>query len=557
MNRREFLRNGLIAVPALHGMAKGMGAPASLQNARAPLAVDLAANAPGKPLDHFWSRCVGAGRANEGLRAGWQEQLKLCVDNCGFRYLRFHGLFHDDMFVYRERDGKPLYNFQYVDDLFDRMLTTGIRPFVEMTFFPKAISDDGGGLCWWGGHATPPKDLGRWTTVIENFVRHCIARYGLQEVREWYFEIWNEPNLQGFWNGTQAQFFEMYKRIAVAIKAIDPALRIGGPSTSSYHPDEEVYARLRQKKNISAEDYIGVVSKGPWIEDFLAYCAQENLPVDFVSSHPYPTSYPIDSAGDQLEISRPVTSTYEDIQWLRSAMAKTRYGGAEIHLTEWSSSPSIQDYTHDYLQEATFIVKVNLDCIGLTNSLSYWTFTDIFEEAGASDSVFSGGFGLVNFQGIAKPAFHAYRMLHRLGDIELHREEGCVVTGSSKSHRVSALLYNYPPEVLASVPMSKNSRTVAERTLATGGKRAVTLRLRGLPPNTAFLVETLDAEHGFAFRDWQAMGSPEPPTRAQTALLSERALATRKETVRANASGELLWTGTLTAWSVVAIHQEG
>ena len=241
-------------------------------------------------------------------------------------------------------------------------------------------------------------------------------------MRNWYFEIWNEPNLEGFWRGTQQQFFDMYKVISQAIKAIDPQLRIGGPSTSSFHPDEEVYQRLKAKKDITAADFIGVESKAPWMVEFLSYCEAQNLPLDFVSSHPYPTSYPIDSAGNQLEVSRPVTSTREDILWLRRAMAKTRYKDAEIHLTEWSSSPSIQDFTRDYPQEATFIVKVNLDCIGLVQSLAYWTFTDIFEEAGAADTVFNGGFGLVNFQGIAKPGFHAYRMLHRLGDTELHRK---------------------------------------------------------------------------------------------------------------------------------------
>jgi xylan 1,4-beta-xylosidase len=510
----------------------------------------------GVPLNHFWSACVGAGRANEGLRASWLEQLKLCVDQCGFRYLRFHGLFHDDMFVYRELQGKPVYNWQYVDDLLDRMLAIGIRPFVELTFFPSDIAGDNDGFAWWKGHGTPPKDFTRWSEVVGNFVRHCSARYGETEVRSWFFEIWNEPNLRGFWNGTQQQFFEMYRVIAHTLKSIDPQLRIGGPATSSFHPDEAVYQRLKNKKDISAADFIGVESKGPWIEDFLAFCEKENLPVDFVSCHPYPTSYPIDSTGNSLEISRPVSSTREDILWLRKAMAKTRYANAEIHLTEWSSSPSIGDYTHDYLQAATYIVKVNLDCIGLAQSLSYWTFTDIFEEGGGLPSIFCGEFGLVNFQGIVKPSFHAYRMLHRLGNRELHREEGCVVTCDSADGRVAALLYHYPQEVLAAVPISKGSRTVAERTLSTGSQREAKLRITGLQPGTAFTIETLDSNHGFALRDWQAMGSPEPPTREQTTLLRAKAMATDKRTLPIDAEGVFAWQGQLDPWSVIAVYQE-
>jgi len=518
--------------------------------------VSIDSHEPGTPLDHFWSRCVGAGRANEGLRASWLEQLQMCVDQCGFRYLRFHGLFHDDMFVYREWQGKPAYNWQYIDDLFDHMLAIGIRPFVELTFFPSDVAGNDDSFAWWKGHGTPPNDFTIWSEVVGNFVRHCRARYGDAEVRSWFFEIWNEPNLRGFWNGTQLQFFEMYRVIAHTLKNIDPGLRIGGPATSSFHPEEAVYQGLKAKKDISAADFIGIESKGPWIEDFLAFCENENLPLDFVSAHPYPTSYPIDSTGNQLEISRPVSSTREDILWLRRAMSKTRYANAEIHLTEWSSSPSIGDYTHDYLQAATFIVKVNLDCIGLAQSLSYWTFTDIFEEAGGLPSIFCGEFGLVNFQGIVKPSFHAYRMLNLLGNRELHREEGCVVTSDTADGRVAALLYHYPPEVLAAVPISKGSRTTAEQTLSTGSKRDAKLRITGLKPGTSFTMEILDANHGFALRDWQTMGSPEPPTREQTKWLRSRAMAIDERRVTANSNGVIAWQGQLDPWSVVAIYQE-
>lgn len=559
MRRRDFLRNSLLALPSL-GQAQhfswAIPFDAPRPAARGDIDVSIDTRTPGVPLDHYWSRCVGAGRANEGLRANWQEQLQLCVDQCGFRYLRFHGLFHDDMCVYREVGGKPVYNWQYIDDLFDRMLAIGIRPFVELTFFPSDIASDNNTFAWWKGHGSPPKDFTRWSEIIGNFVRHCLARYGQDEVRSWFFEIWNEPNLHGFWNGTQQQFFEMYRVIAHTLKDIDPQLRIGGPATSSYHPDEAVYERLKSKKDITAADFVGVESKGPWIEDFLAFCEKEALPVDFVSSHPYPTSYPIDAAGNGLEVSRPVSSTREDILWLRKAMAKTPYAKAEIHLTEWSSSPSMGDYTHDYPQAATYIVKVNLDCIGLAQSLSYWTFTDVFEEGGGPNSIFCGEFGLVNFQGIVKPSFHAYRMLNLLGDRELHREDGCVVTAHSGSGRVAALLYHYPPEVLAAAPISKGTRNIAEQTLATGSKRDANLKITGLKPGASIAIETLDANHGFALRAWQAMGSPEPPTREQATLLRAQGMATRKQVLTADAKGTFTWRDKLDPWSVIAIYQE-
>jgi xylan 1,4-beta-xylosidase len=235
-------------------------------------------------------------------------------------------------------------------------------------------------------------------------------------------------------------------------------------------------------------------------------------------------------------------------------MSKTSYANAEIHLTEWSSSPSLSDFEHDFPQEAAYIVKVNLDCIGLAQSLSYWTFTDLIEENGDAPTIFSGGFGLVNFQGIVKPSFHAYRMLNLLGNEELYREDGCIVTRNTNNGQVAALLYNYPPEVLSAPPLSKGNPEIAEQILAMGSGRTVDLRLRNLSPATSYVVETLNAHHGFAYRDWQAMGSPEPPTREQTAELRKKAMATKREACKTGADGELRWTGVIPAWAVIAIY---
>ena len=561
MNRRKFIKQSAAALPISYGLqninTSSVIARLLKENSSEEFSLELAVSAKskGNKLDHYWSRCVGAGRANEGLRANWLEQLLITHKECGFQYLRFHGLFHDDMFVYREEDGKPVYNWQYIDELFDRMLNIGVRPFVELSFFPAAISPKA--TCfWWGGHGNPPEDFTKWKALVENFVKHCQSRYGKDETHKWYFEVWNEPNLRGFWNGTQQQYFDMYKTSVMAIKAIDLELKVGGPATSSYHPKKEVYEKLKAKKDIKAEDFIGVECRGPWIEDFLAYCEKENLPVDFVSSHPYPTSYPIDSDGKGLEISRPVTCTFTDIQWLKNAISKTKFANAEIHLTEWSSSPSPRDNTHDYLQAATYIAKVNIDCIGLTNSLSYWTFTDVFEEGGAGDSIFHGGFGLINFQGIVKPAFHAYRMLNQLGDVNIAQNIMGILTRNSSTGKLSGLFYNYPDEVIAAAPISKGSCDVAEKTLASGKGKSLSIVIRDLNANAHFTVEILDKQHGFALNEWRKMGSPDPPTREQTKLLRERAYETDKTTIDADINGKLTWNVNLTPWSIVLLMEK-
>lgn len=229
---------------------------------------------------------------------------------------------------------------------------------------------------------------------------------------------------------------------------------------------------------------------------------------------------------------------------------------AEIHLTEWSSSPSPRDHTHDHLQAATFVVKTNLESAGLVDSMSYWTFTDVFEENGAGDIPFHRGFGMINFQGVPKPTFHAYRFLGRLGDELLAREPGVVVTRQAASGRLTALAYHYPPEVTTAVPASFGGTEVAEHTLATGSPTALDIILTGLPPHAAFLVETLDQEHGNAVGLWCSMGSPNPLSREHKAELSRSAHRLKVHEVSADGTGILRVDAPVSPWSVVLVSQQ-
>jgi xylan 1,4-beta-xylosidase len=221
--------------------------PAATPAEAAAIRISAQATEPGKPLMHYWSKVVGAGRANEGLRATWQEELETVARYDGFQYVRFHGLFHDDMFVYREdAQGNPIYNFQYVDDLFDRMLAKGVRPFVELSFVPSELAVVKNTTFWWQANGSPPSDYQKWGDLVRATVEHWVARYGIEEVLRWYFEVWNEPNLtDSFFRGTQQQYFELYKVTAQTIKKIDPALRVGGPATSNFDMDQDALAKAQ------------------------------------------------------------------------------------------------------------------------------------------------------------------------------------------------------------------------------------------------------------------------------------------------------------------------
>ncbi|MFT4249262.1 MAG: hypothetical protein QM581_14720 [Pseudomonas sp.] len=526
-------------------------------SARHAQALKLDARAPGAPLDHFWSRVVGAGRANEALRATWQEALRIAVDQAGFRYVRFHGIFHDDMFVYREEpDGTPVYSFQYIDDVFDRLLAQGVRPFVELGFSPSAMATVKDTIFWWKAHGSPPKDLDKWNGLVSAFARHCIQRYGIDEVRQWYFEVWNEPNLSKpfFRDGTQQQYFELYRATALTLKRIDPRLRVGGPATSNFTIDQNALARLRQSGK--PFDPLSVPWQPVWVQDFLDYCQQHQLPVDFVSTHPYPTDFALEQVGELAtqQLRRSADATRDDLRTIRALVDRSAYPHAEIQLTEWSTSTAILDHSHDSLAAAAAILRSNLDSIGLVDSLSYWVFTDLFEEYRKQDSIFHGGFGLINYQQIVKPAFHAYRFMQLLGDEVLGREEGAIVTRHSQNGAITALFYNYPPEMRVALPISR-TLAAADAVDASGSSRVFSLQLEGLPPGAVFELETLDRQHGNAVFAWQQMGMPEPPTREQTAVLRQAAWATAKDTRVADADGRLDWKGTLPAWSVVCMRQ--
>lgn len=531
-------------------LALGTTYPAIAQGPLTEIRISADSHAPATPLRHFWSNTVGAGRANEGLRASWQDQLQMAAKYGGFRYVRFHGLFHDDMFVYREQNGLPIYNFQYVDDLFDRMLANGVRPFVELGFSPSAmVTQKGSTGFWWKGNGTPPDDYHKWSELVRHFLIHCIQRYGAEEVRSWYFEVWNEPDLHGFFTGTQAQYFELYRTTALTIKRVDPQLRVGGPATSNFHPDPELLKRAAA----AHADLENLPWRPTWLNEFLKYCSEGRLPVDFISTHPYPMDFAIDENSKVL-LHRGVNSTHDDLLLLRKLVDASPYPHAEIHLTEWNSSSSSRDHTHDSLQAATYVVKCNLDSIGLVDSLSYWTFTDVFEEQGAGDHIFHGGFGMINYQGIPKPVFHGYRFLNYLGDELLNKTSGAVITRDSKTGKLIALAYNYPPEVTIALPAT-SSLADADKMTQTGSARELSLTLTGLPPGVAFEIETLDKDHGNVTAAWEALGKPDPPTREQTAALKSAAWNTKKEFLRSDVNGVLTIQRQLEAWTVLIVRQ--
>jgi len=451
--------------------------------------------------------CVGAGRANEGLRADWQRQLRFVREQCGFRYIRFHGLFCDDMGVYQEdRHGQPIYNWQYIDELFDFIHSIGMKPFVEIGFMPGALASGPQTIFWYRGNVTPPKDHAKWEAFVAAFVRHCTERYGSDEVKTWYFEVWNEPNLTGFWMGTtggktyeeflptaQAEYYKLYAATARAVKSVDPEYRVGGPATAG----------------------------SGWIDETLAYCAEKKAPLDFVSTHEYATmSGYLDEAGNAGTVFSPdrnaITSS---VRRVRGQIDRSPFAGTELHYTEWSASYTPAAPIHDSYHSAAFILDKMKNIGTAARSMSYWTFTDIFEESGPRMTPFHGGFGLLNYQDLRKPAFYAYQFLHRLGDTELKCDDPASFVNRDGNGGVQALFWDFTithpgPSVINQVFYAQDQP--AQPT------QPVELSLVGLRKGSYRLIVT---KVGYQSNDvqsaWRAMGSPSQLTKAQVATLRQ------------------------------------
>jgi xylan 1,4-beta-xylosidase len=364
-----------------------------------------------------YNECIGAGRANEGLRADWQQQLTMLQKDMNYKYIRFHGLLHDDMRVFIEdKNGVVSHNWQYIDKLFDFLLSVKIRPFVEFGFMPNDLASGVKTVFWWKSNVTKPRSYEKWDDLIAKLVAHWQERYGKEEVAKWYFEVWNEPDLRGFFDGTQAEYFELYNHTVKAVKSVSPAYRVGGPATSATK----------------------------WIKEFLHYCDSAKLPVDFVSTHDYGTTSVLDEFGTRKHRLKNNPDTIaSSMQRVRRVIDSTVFKKAELHLTEWSTSPSSRDPMHDSYQNATYILNTLKKTKTSANSMSYWVFTDIFEEAGPGLTPFHGGFGLLNLQSIRKPTYYAFKFMNELGNTELSNNDAGSYICTSADKNVQALVWNY------------------------------------------------------------------------------------------------------------------
>ncbi len=455
-----------------------LAGPAATLPAQTPDVIEVDASAPAHTFPHFWEQMFGSGRAVLTLRDSYRRDLRKVKQITDFRYVRFHAMFHDEMGVYDEdSQGAPALNFAYVDQSYDGLLANGVRPFVELSFMPKKLAaKEILHAFWYKQNVSPPKDYAKWDDLITQLAKHLIERYGIDEVSQWYFEVWNEPNID-FWAGEpkQATYWELYDHTARALKAVNPRLRVGGPSTA----------------------------QAAWADAFIQHCSENHVPADFVSSHVYGNDKSEDIFGTHEDIPRD-RMVCRAIKKVHDQIASSVMPTLPLIWSEFNASYKNEPEVTDAAYMGPWLADTLRQCDGLTEMMSYWTFSDVFEEQGVVKTSFYGGFGLIAAGGIPKPAFNTFKLLHQLGDQRIELNSDSALLTRRRDGSLVLALWNYaPPE-------------------KEGPPKTITLKFKGVRAKKA-LISTVDPKHGDVHPVYEKMGSPRYPTQAQIVELRKAA----------------------------------
>jgi xylan 1,4-beta-xylosidase len=432
--------------------------------------VTIDASAQSSAFPHFWEQMFGSGRAILSLRQSYRDDLRAVKAVTDFKYVRFHAILHDEVGVYNEDEhGNAVYNFAYVDQIYDGLLQNGVKPLVEISFMPKKLAFNPDALhpFWYKPNVSPTKSYEKWDDLIRHFAQHLVDRYGIEEVSTWYFEVWNEPNID-FWGGIprQKSYFELYDHTATALKSVNPRIRVGGPATAA----------------------------AAWVDDFLKHASDKNIPVDFVSTHAY--------ADDTVEDLFHTTESIEMDDRVCRAVAKVRgqiKASAKPQLpllwTEWNVPGMMEARDTPFVGPA--LANTIRECDGKVDIMSFWTFSDVFEEQGPLPKPFIGMFGLRAEGGINKPSFYDFALLHQLGDLRLANESKNLLVTRQQNGDLSIAAWNL-------VDPDKQ-----------GNSTSMEITLNHVRPDADVSIQRVDDDHGNALKKFAALGSPRYPTPQQ------------------------------------------
>jgi xylan 1,4-beta-xylosidase len=468
-----------------------------------PYTINVDAGKGTSALNRFWERCMGSDHfytvINSGYGGNIRGAYKIAKEELGVKAIRAHGMLNDDVGIYKEVNGTPTYDWKNYDTIVDYMVSLGWKPIIELSFMPKDLASGTTTTCWYNGvpgNVTPPKDYNKWKNLATEIIKHSESRYGAEEVRQWRWEVWNEPDIKPqFFTGSEDDYFRMYDYAAEGIAAADSLVKVGGPATA-------------------LSDTAGMLKR------FLQHClttnyanpAKKSTKVDFISWHQYPWN-----EGDQNPTGFAGRNRGIDIFLKRYPQLKL-----ENLQTEWNASARYNYFDDE--ANASFVAKAVHSLFPEMNQgaappdvFSFWVVSDIFEENNlSSTSAFAGAMGLMLRQrDVRKPSFNAFKMLHMLGDSTLSLTGGTAASATKGLNGIATI----------SEDKSKVQVLIYDHTYGSGNNPTFTnavdtvhLSIRNLPftsPTVQVQRWGVDKEHSNSFTTWVNQGRPAKPSTAQ------------------------------------------
>lgn len=437
-------------------------------------------------LRHTWRRLVCVGKAYLLLHGEVRDALRLLQKNIGYEYIKFHGIFDDQMMLYQEDEkGHMRLSFIYVDKVFDFLRSVHLRPLLQLSFMPGQLADGGHRIFEGSSCIAPPRDIKKWDALVEAFMRHLINRYGMDEVSRWPVCVWNEPDTstEMFGLGSEAQYRRLYAHTWRTVKEICPQIHFG---SSSY-----VYDTLLDPE---------------WNEDFIRFCTDNQCMPDFINFHFYPM-VPHGSS-EHLQYHRDPDAMNQILCQIIQMPLYHSLPAPRYCMTEWNSTVSHRDWLNDTAFKGAYVAKNILENYDAVECFGYWSCTDLIEEQPMAADLFHGGLGMLALCNLPKPPYHVFCMLAKLGDSLLDRGDGYFIT--RRGDAVVAILYNYCHYCELYAQGELFNMTQTDRYTAFTNEKTLSLQihLTGLPASKYRLKETyVNKNHGSSFDQWLHMGA--------------------------------------------------
>lgn len=454
-------------------------------------------------LRPVWRRILTFARACDGLRGELRSQLEMIQREIPFSYVRFHGIFSDDMGIYNEdAQGNVYYNFAHADELIDFLLRIKLRPYLELGFMPEQLASRKKYLFAWHANVSAPKDMKKWEELIENFLKHLISRYGIEEVSTWYFEIWNDPDFpHKFSNVPISEKFPMFHATYKAIKRTDPRLKAGG-----------------------INNYEVLLSDG-LIADYFKFFSKNNIRPDFISMSIYGLSYEAISNQTIKSVVRPEN---EDFVLPQNLVAMSKYAKrghlslildnlskwidkntdykGELIINEWNLVPDPLNCINDTAFKAPYFIENILEASAKVDAIAYWTFSDIFDEVRYKNRLFHGGIGFLTETGLKKPVYYAIELLNMVSGNVIVKNKNILAT-KSENGTIYILLYNYC-EFCSSEIIVDDSLFYDRYKAFHNKKENIQIILNGAKGEYQRNTYCINQNEGSVFDEWLRIGAP-------------------------------------------------